>query len=178
MTTDINDNQILMNAGDVCALLSIKESTLRKYALILQDAGYHFHTNGKGQRGYYDKDVTVLRRFLEIKKSPDMTLEQSANAVLSWIEQSSMSVRVIEKNEGKERYNDNIKDLKELVTKQNELIKDLINRMDQQQKYIDDSLNRRDERLMKTIEESMETRRLLAVAESERKSFWNRLFGK
>jgi 3-methyladenine DNA glycosylase AlkD len=96
-----------------------------------------------------------------------MTLEQSANAVLSWVEQSSMSVHVIEKDEEKERYNDGIKDLNELVTKQNELIKDLINRMDQQQKYIDDSLYRRDERLMKTIEESMETRRLLAVAWQE-----------
>ena len=178
MTTDTTDNQILMKAGDVCTLLSIKESTLRKYALILQDAGYHFHTNSKGQRGYFDKDVTVLRRFLEIKKTPDMTLEQSANAVLSWVEQSNMSVRVIEKDEEKERYNDDIKDLKELVTKQNGLIKDLINRMDQQQKYIDDSLNRRDERLMKTIEESMETKKLLATAENERKSFWNRLFGK
>lgn len=85
MTIDINENKILMTAGDVCTLLGIKESTLRKYALILQDAGYQFHTNSKGQRGYFDQDVTVLRRFLEIKKSPDMTLEQSANAVISWL---------------------------------------------------------------------------------------------
>lgn len=165
MTNDTNDNQILMTAGDVCTLLSIKESTLRKYALILQDAGYHFHTNGKGQRGYYDKDVTVLRRFLEIKKSPDMTLEQSANAVLSWVEQSNISVRVIEKDEEKERYNDDIKELKELVTKQNELIKDLVTRMDQQQHYIDERLNKRDELLMESLRQSEETKQLLLAAQ-------------
>lgn len=170
MTTDTMDNLILMTAGDVCTLLSIKESTLRKYALILQDAGYHFHTNSKGQRGYYDRDVTVLRRFLEIKKSPDMTLEQSANAVLSWVEQSDMSLRVMGKDEENERYNDDIKELKDVVNKQNELIKDLVTRMDQQQKYIDEKLTKRDELILEALRESQresqETKQLLLTAQA------------
>lgn len=178
MSDDINQNQILMGASDVCAILDIKESTLRKYALILQDAGYHFHTNDKGQRGYFDRDVTVLRRFLEIKKASDMTLEQSANAVMAWVEQSGVSLRVIEKNKEDERYNADIKELKEMVSNQNELLKALMTQMDQQQKYIDDSLKKRDEVLMQSLKESMETRKLIAAAQEEekKKGFWKRLF--
>lgn len=62
-----------MGPNDVCTLLSIKESTLRKYALLLKDAGYQFHVNDKGQRGYFSKDVIVIKRFLEIKNNRDMT---------------------------------------------------------------------------------------------------------
>jgi len=34
MTTDTSDLEMLIGPNDVCALLNIKESTLRKYALI------------------------------------------------------------------------------------------------------------------------------------------------
>lgn len=68
MTGDTNEKQILMSPSDVCTLLGIKESTLRKYALILKDAGYQFHVNDKGQRGYFEKDVMVLKRFMEKNK--------------------------------------------------------------------------------------------------------------
>ncbi len=97
MTGDMNEGQILMGPSDVCTLLGIKESTLRKYALILQDAGYKFHVNDKGQRGYFERDVIVLKRFMEIKQSSDMTLEQAAEAVMAWVRQSNMAVSVIEK---------------------------------------------------------------------------------
>lgn len=183
MTNDTNDNQILMNPGDVCTLLSIKESTLRKYALILQDAGYHFHTNGKGQRGYYDNDVTVLRRFLEIKKSSDMTLEQSANAVMSWVEQSNMSLRDISKDQENERYNDDIKSMKETIEQQNVLLQELMKKMDQQQKYIDQRLEERDQKLIESLRQSQEERKVLleiaaAHEEEKKKGFFARLFGK
>jgi len=177
MTIDTMENQILMNSSDVCTLLGIKDSTLRKYALILQDAGYHFHTNGKGQRGYYERDVIALKKLVEIKNSANMTLEQSANAVMSWFEQSGVTVRVMGNNEEISRYGDDIRELKELVTnqgevisKQNELIKDLVTRMDQQQKYIDEKLTKRDELLLEAIKESraesQETKRLLLEAQT------------
>ena len=164
MADDTQEAEILMGPNDVCALLSIKESTLRKYALLLKDAGYQFHVNDKGQRGYFNKDVIVIKRFLEVKNNRNMTLEQAANAVVSWIEQTGVSVRVIDNDDEKKRYDTDMKELKELVNKQNELIKDLINRMDQQQKYIDERLNKRDERIEETIRESQATKKLLMEA--------------
>lgn len=183
MTEDIQDNKLIMNAGDVCTLLGIKESTLRKYALILQDAGYHFEVNGKGQRAYYDRDVTVLRRFIDVKKSPDMTLEQSANAVMTWVEQSNMSLSVMPKNNNDERYNEDIKELKEMINQQNTLILELMKRLDQQQTYIDNRLEERDKRLMESLRDSQEVKhQLLQLAasheEEKKKGFLARLFGK
>jgi DNA-binding transcriptional MerR regulator len=182
MTSDTNESQILMNPSDVCTLLGIKESTLRKYALILKDAGYQFHVNDKGQRGYFQNDVIVLKRFMEIKQSSDMTLEQAAEAVMAWVQQSNVAVRVTEKKQESERYNDDIQALKEMVAKQNGLLKELMMRLDQQQKYIEESLKKRDELLMQSLKESMETRKLIAAAKEEekekKKGFWSRLFGK
>jgi DNA-binding transcriptional MerR regulator len=182
MTSDTNESQILMNPSDVCTLLGIKESTLRKYALILQDAGYKFHVNDKGQRGYFEKDVIVLKRFMEIKQNRDMTLEQAAEAVMAWVQQSNIAVSVIDKKQESERYNDDIKTLKEMVAQQNELLKELTTRLDQQQKYIEESLKKRDELLMQSLKESMETRRMIAAAKEEdekkKKGFWSRLLGK
>ncbi|MED1489172.1 hypothetical protein [Bacillus smithii] len=186
MSNDTNESQILMSPSDVCALLDIKESTLRKYAGILKNAGYQFHVNEKGQRGYFNQDVIVLKRFIEVKKNRDMTLEQAANAVISWVKASNMSVSVIDKENENNRYSDDIKELKEIVNKQNELLKELVERMDNQQKYIDERLKKRDELLMKSLKESMETRKMIAAAKKEeeeeerekKKGFWSRLFGK
>lgn len=137
MTNDIKPTQILMTPSDVCSLLDIKESTLRKYALLLKNAGYHFHTNEKGQRGYYDKDVIVLKRFLEVKNSADMTLEQTTNAVISWVKASDMSLSVMDNEEEIKRYNADINELKETVNQQNEFLKKLMVKLDEQQRKID-----------------------------------------
>lgn len=183
MSDDVQTNIILMNPSDVCALLDIKESTLRKYAGILKNAGYEFHVNDKGQRGYFDKDVVVLRRFLEVKASSDMTLEQAANAVISWVEQSDMSLRVIRESEIEKRYSNDISELKETIEKQNELLQALMQKMDRQQDYIDQSMEERDKKLMESIRISQETKQLLIESEAAKdeertKSFWSRLFGK
>lgn len=183
MSDDVQTNIILMNPSDVCALLDIKESTLRKYAGILKNAGYEFHVNDKGQRGYFDKDVVVLRRFLEVKASSDMTLEQAANAVISWVEKSDMSLRVIRESEIEKRYSNDISELKETIEKQNELLQALMQKMDRQQDYIDQSLEERDKKLMESIRISQETKQLLIESEAAKdeeraKSFWSRLFGK
>lgn len=187
MTSDTNEDKLLMNPSDVCTLLGIKESTLRKYALILQDAGYHFYTNNKGQRAYYDQDVTVIRRFIEIKKSTDMTLEQSANAVMTWVEQSNMSLRVTPKNNDFSRYDSDIKQMKETIEQQNQLLQKLVKKLDEQQKYIDERDKRMEERdklLMASIRQSQEERQALLqqtaarLEDEKKKGFFSRLFGK
>lgn len=184
MSGDSNGSTILMNSSDVCTLLDIKESTLRKYAGILKGAGYNFHVNTKGQRGYFEKDVIVIKRFLEIKENRDMTLEQAATAVLSWVAQSDMSLSDTKENNVIKRYDEDTTELKELVNKQTELIKDLIQRMDQQQRYFDQRLEDRDKKLMESFRSNLETQhQLLAIAavgkeEEKQKGFWNRIFGR
>lgn len=166
--------------------LDIGDSTLRKWCIALEKNGYEFIRNEKNSRVYIENDLVVLRHFQNLIKQHNMQLDNAAVLVIDRFGKGAFEVSTVtvpsvkeENQRDLERSNsEDIEELKQLVMKQNELIKDLINRMDQQQKYIDDSLNRRDERLTKTIEESMETRKLIATAENERKSFWYKLFGK
>jgi DNA-binding transcriptional MerR regulator len=177
-----NDNTI-MSPGDVATLLGLKESTLRKYALILKDAGYHFQVNGKGQRWYYNRDVIAFKKLIEIKHNPDMTLEQSAKAVVSHFGQSDMSQPITTENQIAERYDDDMKELKDVVNQQNVLLQELMKKMDQQQKYIDEKLEQRDRKMMESIRESQEVKQqLLQIAaakeEEKKKGFFARLFSK
>lgn len=69
---------------EVTKMLKIKESTLRKYARLLEQSGYEIQKNAQGQRFYSDSDVMALRKFITFKESGGMTLEEGADAVFLW----------------------------------------------------------------------------------------------
>lgn len=195
MEEGLNLNQIL-SPSDVSTLLRIKESTLRKYALILKDAGYHFDENERGQRAYYERDVITLKKLIEIKKSPDMTLEQAASAVMTWLEQSNVSVRDMSQKEIQKRYDDDIKELKNVIEKQSLFLQEIVNQMKQErehrkqlQEYIknflenDEKQRKHDRELIESLRESQEIKQQLlelaaAHEEDRKKGFFSRLFGK
>lgn len=69
---------------DVAAVLKIQSSTLRKYALLLENNGYTFKKNAHGHRWFSDTDMSALRKFITFKDSGGMTLDESAAAVFLW----------------------------------------------------------------------------------------------
>lgn len=182
MPSDMTNDQMIISPSEVATLLNIKEPTVRKYALLLKDAGYHFDVNDKGQRWYYNKDVIAFKKLMQFKNSPDMTLEQAANAVVTWFKQSNVSLSITEEKEKNNRYDSDIQELKEIITQQNELLLELAKKMDQQQKYIDEKLEQRDQTLMASLRENQEVKKaLLQIAanqEEKKKGFLNRIFGK
>lgn len=166
--------------SDIASLLSIKAPTLRKYSIMLEERGYTIERNSQNHRYYKDEDVITLRRVIEGSKS-GVTLEESINNVLS-LKGDNTYTNVI--NNGDTSNDSDIEELKELIYKQTELIHkqtesigELSKRLDKQHNYIDDRLNKRDELLMKSMRESLETKKLIAATE-EKKSFLARLFGK
>lgn len=182
MSDDTNESKIVYTGSDVSTLLKIQESTLRKYALLLSEAGYKFHKSKNGYRGYFEKDVIVLKKLIETKNHPDMTLKQACNAVMSWVESGiETSVDTNDITE-KERYNDGYEKLlgefNEYKKQQEEFNKKLLERLDQQHEYIESKLSRRDEQLMSALRESQETKQLLLATKEEekKKSFWAKLF--
>lgn len=184
------DDTTVYNANDVAAILNIKLSTLRKYANVLHKAGYHFHKNERGYRGYFERDVIVIRRLIETKNHPDMTLEQSANAVMSWVTQGDMSSVDTDNKLSNERYisYDEFATFKDQQEGQMQnlidLNKTLIDRFDKQQEYLDNRMKQRDEWLVKTMNEVLETKRQIAAAQKEeaesqqKTSFLKRIFSK
>lgn len=192
MQSDISATQNVYGSGEVATLLNIKESTLRKYSGQLEKAGYKFHKNEKGHRGFFDRDVIALRKLIEIKSHPDMTLEQACNAVVSTIKDSGVSVSdttdIAPIVRHDDRYtNEDIEELKLLVQQQTELIKEFSKRLDQQQQYFEERIkqDQKDRELMESLRESLrETKQQqlqIAAANQEEqrnKGFFARLFGK
>ncbi|PHE89531.1 DNA-binding protein, partial [Bacillus pseudomycoides] len=75
MTDKTDSSQSVYISKDVATMLKIQESTLRKYCILLEEQGFHFHKNEHGHRGFMDNDVITLRKLIEIKSHPDMTLK-------------------------------------------------------------------------------------------------------
>lgn len=183
MSSDTNSENIY-NASDVATLLNLKLSTLRKYASVLENAGYKYHKNNKGHRGYFDHDVIALRKLIELKSSPDMTLVQSANAVMSWVKEKNVSPNDTTDVAPKERHisYDTFKEFQvnqeEKIQQVIDLNKELLTRLDQQQEYLDNRLKQRDEQLMNALNQSLETKKQIASEKEEprKTNFFKRLF--
>lgn len=195
MSGAIEGSQRLYNANEVATLLNVKSSTVRKYAQVLEKAGYKFLKNEHGYRGYYDKDVIAMRQLMDYSKNPAMTLEDSAKAVVSTdngvdISRVDTEDKVIQ--EPVQSYDELLQEFKEYKAqqmdfnqKQMEFNQKLIEKIDQRDKYIAESLERRDRELLGSIRLIQEQKQLeheaaqkQLAASQEKKSFWSRLFGK
>ncbi|MDF9575649.1 DUF3967 domain-containing protein, partial [Bacillus cereus] len=166
-------SQSIYVSKDVATMLKIQESTLRKYCIMLEEHGYHFHKNEHGHRGFLDNDVITLRKLIEIKSHPDMTLKQACNAIMTWVKENDMSevdTNVITENEQHDkRYNE----LKDMIKQQNEMLQQMAKKMDEQQRYINEKLEKRDQQLMGAIREMQDEKRvLLETASTKQDKKW------
>lgn len=183
-TEDHSDNTMMMNPSDVSAVLNLNPNTLRKYSITLEKASHVFYKSNQGKRGYSDRDVVLLRRFIELKDSTDITLEKAAEQVVAWHKQYNRTPSVTNESEKIQRYEDVIERLEDKIDKQGELLEKLVHKLDTQQRYIDQSLEDRDKKMMNYIRENQEkTKHLLETTvhkdkDEDRKGFFQRLFGK
>lgn len=182
MTDDIEQREILYKSSDMAIMLKIQESTLRKYCILFEEAGYEFHKNEFGHRAFFNKDVMALNRFIEIKNHPDMTLKQACDAVVLWVKGNGVAGHDITDITEKERHNDRYIELidkfDEFKQQQQDFNKELLIQLKQQQDYIQNNLEERDRKLMEALRESQETRKLIAATQEEQKKkkwwrFWS-----
>lgn len=161
-------SQIVFSASEVSTVLQIQESTLRKYALLLQNEGYEFVTNELNHRLYTDIDVITFRKMLELKDKSAITLKQAAQAVMSWHKNKNVSNTAI----SEERYNNLLEEFEAFREQQNSFNQELLKRLDKQQDYIKNSINERDRQLTEALNEIIETKKQIASTEEKSKSWW------
>jgi hypothetical protein len=172
------EKQTVYSPSDVQKLLDVDESTLRKYALVMEKNGYKFHKNKRNHRGYFDKDVVALRKLLEFNEQEDMTLERSAKAVMTWVQEQYVTVSVTSEEpaqNGGERYNEMIERLKRLEEQgeqQREFNRQLLEELHKRDDYIRKRDEERDANLIHLIRETQETKKLIAATEEKKKHWW------
>lgn len=168
----------IYSPGDISALLKIQESTLRKYCLLLEEHGYEFSKNARGQRYYYDKDVITLRKFMTHKDN-GMTLSESAEGVVMWSkgsdqEETSVTLTNTDTYDVIKRYKTDMDEMKQVIEQQTEVIQQLADKMDKQQEYIEGLMEARDQLLLESMQKSLEDSK---AKDEEKRGFFKRLFG-
>lgn len=192
----------LYSPSDIASVLDVKVSTVRKYSIMLEKAGYEFQKNNRGQRYYADNDVITLRKLVTLKDS-GMTLDESVNGVVLWhngnesngtdITPHQTDIHNTAEQDSNVITSGDMQELKQLLYKQSEMMQGFSKKMDmqqeqiqkqqeqlqQQQEYIDNRMQERDKALMQSMNEIMESKKQIAVTEQqeEKRGFWSRLFG-
>jgi DNA-binding transcriptional MerR regulator len=69
-------------AKEVAVNLDISTSNLRKWSLLLEDAGYEFERNEKNQRIYYDRDINVLSQ-MKFVLEKDRNIDNAIKVVMA-----------------------------------------------------------------------------------------------
>jgi DNA-binding transcriptional MerR regulator len=197
MSNEQNKIEVYYSPGDLCAMLNIKESTLRKYAVQLEKVGWKYAKNSNGHRQYTDTDIAAIRRIIQAKDKSDITLEKAAKQVVSMLKGEYTSVPATMDEGIEERYSNAIKELKETVQKQTEFIKVLADRLEERDKFIQQQLAKQEERSINRDKKFIEairgmqeqkkdndkTRKLIAATQEkieaqQKKGFLARLLGR
>lgn len=183
----MSETRMPFSSHEVAQQLKVQNSTLRKYCLMLEREGYSMYKNDQGVRGFFDRDMIVLRKLIDIKKQPGMTLEQACKVVTEWIKHNEvMDATDITDNESSDitsslEYNNGYSELMNQFEKLQEFNQILIKQLDKQQKEIDYKLDNNHQEVLEAIKESKEQQVLIAAAvekteDSEpkkKKKFWS-----
>ncbi|MFT4139822.1 MAG: DUF3967 domain-containing protein [Bacillus sp. (in: firmicutes)] len=166
--------------SEVAKNLGIGSSTLRKYCLALEEAGYPFERGNNNSRIFYHTDVVTIERLVTVMNKKSVTLEQAVNLAMVSVGENEVAT-VATKNVAATEH---IKALTERIERLEQLNLELIQRLDQQSKLLQETdtqriirEEQRDIQLMQVLREIQDSKQLIAATE-QKKSFWNRLFGK
>lgn len=166
--------------SEVAKNLGIGSSTLRKYCLALEEAGYPFERGNNNSRIFYHTDVATIERIVTAMDKKNVTLEQAINLVIASVEENEIATVATDSVADTEH----IKALSERIERLEQLNLELIQRLDQQSKLLQETdaqrtirEEQRDVQLMQVLREIQDSKRLIAASE-QKKSFWIRLFGK
>lgn len=175
---------------DIARLTDMAESTVRKYALLLEKNNYHFVRNASGNRIFTEMDIKI---FLELKTTPkeEKPIEKIASDIASKYIAKIITSKLdktddIQLHQGFDPamlaiLTKKIDELTDMQQKQLEFNQVLIKKLDQQQAYIDGRLEERDRKLLRSLRQTQEEKNVIAevaTTQEKKKGFFARMFGR
>ncbi|GMR67998.1 TPA: DUF3967 domain-containing protein [Bacillus anthracis] len=158
--------------SEVAKNLGIGSSTLRKYCLALEEAGYPFERGNNNSRIFYHNDVATIEQLIVAMRKNNLTLDQAINLAMTSVTKNEVVIT------------EHIKTLVERIKRLEQLNLELIQRFDQQSKLLQEKdvqhiirEEQREVQLMQVLREIQDSSRQIAALE-QKKLFWSRLFGK
>ncbi|MBA4544291.1 hypothetical protein H1164_15670 [Thermoactinomyces daqus] len=136
----VYDNEPAFWAREVSSTLGISESTLRKYCLILEKAGYNFLRGDNGRRAFLERDITILKKFQELADRKSTTLEDAAATIVATVQNNKSSITPVDTNRSLS-LETRIKPLLQPLLEQNETLKRELNEIRSQMAATHENLN-------------------------------------
>lgn len=171
--------------------LEIGTSTLRKWCLSLEENGYLFSRTESNKRLFVERDLLALKYFKKLVQGENFSLGNASKIITSRYKEETSETRtpsVLREDEKEDRSvmrsEEVINKLMHHIEKQEKFNMELMERFDKQQQYIEERLEDRDNKLMQSIREVQETKKLIASAKEEHdqeknnKGFFAKLFGR
>lgn len=168
--------ETFISSTQIAEILGMKHSTLRKYAKIIDEKanGSFFERNHAGDRLFTYDHVEVFKNFIELKNSPDNTLE-SAAIILVGLEQpgTNDSSALVPSTVNKDH-----ELLKELINAQQSMVNDLKTVVEQKDKQIEqlnllvEQLIGNNETIMVEVKQNTKQVQELVNVNQQKKSNW------
>ncbi|MBW5471594.1 hypothetical protein GPJ61_27795 [Brevibacillus formosus] len=188
ITVEMVMKEKVYSTKEIADYLSIADSTVRKWCLLLEEHGYNFRRNEFQKREYVEHDVIALHKFKDLTKDGAMSLEDAAIAVSSnYSRVPNNAIAMPDTKENKrydERYmrvlEDKVDALTEMMDRQLQFNEALMKKMDEQQKLFSERMELSDQRLVEAMKMINNTQKELAAAKAPEppKGFLQRLLGK
>jgi DNA-binding transcriptional MerR regulator len=165
-------------AKSVALELNVTTSTLRRWSIELEKAGYKFEKNEKEQRIYFERDFKAFR---ELKKllSNSVSFVDAMKAVVSMDLESKNAQKTPSVHTEELRLSRH--ELQEIVHQTvKQAIEEERESMFKAFEYkLNNVVEQRDRILTQQLQKSLEEKRLeIAAAQEEKKSWWKKLFSK
>lgn len=162
-------------------MTDIAESTIRKYALLLEKTGWPFLRNENGYRVFTEKDIFIFNEFKNLSKK-NVPVDDIAK-ILTSKHKNAMSEADTNNSETIDTQGISPDMLKALLEKVDTLLQEneqqkqfnheLLKRLDQQSRYIEKSLEKRDQQLLASIREVQEIKSVAAASEEKKKKWYH-----
>ena len=183
---------------DLADALGVKESTAKKYYLLIEREGYNFTRENNNHISFQESEVNMLKKMMELKSQPGTTLQDAVEEVVSMMKSAHPDHNSHNLSKHNSYNPDEIKELKELIIQQSEMLKEqqqAIQRMESKfndtelkqlesqetKEELPDTENKNssesDEQVTEQPLENENTDRSTNEEVQEKKGFWKKLFG-
>ncbi|MBT2668635.1 hypothetical protein J7J00_24710 [Bacillus sp. ISL-4] len=154
---DTEQIERLYSPGEVADYLGIERQTVTKYARLLEQNGYNFLKDEKGNRNYTDSNIMMFKELIKQRNRPGITLETAAKSIVAIYESKSVfpidTLIPSDITRLKQDIADRMDQQDKTIEKQSELIRVLVERLSEKTKYEEERDKRFNERLDKIVEE-------------------------
>lgn len=183
---------------DLADALGVKESTAKKYYLLIEREGYNFTREKNNHISFQESEVNMLKKMMELKSQPGTTLQDAVEEVVSMMKSTHPDHNSHNLSKHNSYNPDEIKELKELIIQQSEMLKEqqqAIQRLESKfndtelkqlesqetKEELPDTENKNssesDEQVTEQPLENENTDRSTNEEVQEKKGFWKKLFG-